>query len=305
MKRIPKRAVNGVLLLDKPVGLTSNAALQRVKRLFRAAKAGHTGSLDPLASGLLPLCLGEATKVSGWLLDADKEYLVGCRFGSRTDTADADGTVIETGPLPDRDPAAIERALAGLTGEVDQVPPMYSALKQGGKRLYELARAGTTVERPPRRITVHEFEAVEWQDDGLLSLRVRCSKGTYVRTLVEDLGRALGSFAHVAWLRRTAVGPYRIDETAHTPEALEQALAAGGEAGLDALLLPVDSALSAWPRVDLGTDAAFFLCQGQPVMVPRAPLDRMLRLYGPGDRFLGVGSVQDDGRVAPKRLLRT
>lgn len=303
-KRV-RRTVDGVLLLDKPVGFTSNGALQRVKRLFRADKAGHTGSLDPLASGLLPLCFGEATKMSGWLLDANKEYRVGCRFGARTTTADADGEVVESLPPPAQDAAALERALAGLRGEIDQVPPMYSALKQGGQRLYELARAGKEVERPPRRVTIFEFEPEGWEDDTLLALRVRCSKGTYVRTLVEDLGRALGSAAHVAWLQRTAADPYVLDERCHTLDELERVHADGGEAALDRLLLPVDSAVADWPRVDLGSDAAHYIKQGQPVMVPRAPLDRMLRLYGPGDAFLGVGAVGDDGQVAPKRLVKT
>lgn len=301
--KIERRAVDGVLLLDKPVGLTSNGALQRVKRLYRAQKAGHTGSLDPLASGLLPICLGEATKTSGWLLDADKAYEVGCRFGARTDTADADGAVIETRPPPDHDPQALERALAGLRGDIEQVPPMYSALKHQGQRLYKLARAGEEVERPPRPVTIHELTALGWADDVTLRLAVRCTKGTYVRTLVEDLGRALGSAAHVAWLRRTGAAPYDLDSGLHTLDELERVHAAGGEAALDALLLPVDSALEGWPRVELGDDAAYFLLRGQAVMVPRAPLDRMLRLYGPGGRFLGVGAVQDDGRVAPKRLI--
>ena len=303
--KIERRRVDGVLLLDKPVGLTSNGALQRVKRLYRAEKAGHTGSLDPLASGLLPLCLGEATKMSGFLLDADKAYEVGCRFGARTDTADADGEVVEERPLPDRDPAAIERALAGLRGDIEQVPPMYSALKHDGQRLYKLARAGEVVERPPRPVTIYEFTALGWTDDATLTLAVRCSKGTYVRTLVEDLGRALGSAAHVAWLRRTAADPFTLESGVHTLEALEQAFADGGDAGLDALLLPVDAALADWPKVELGADAAYFLLRGQAVMSPRVPQDRLLRLYGPGGRFLGIGHVQDDGRVAPKRLIRT
>ena len=303
--RVERRVVDGVLLLDKPIGLTSNGALQRVKRLFRAEKAGHTGSLDPLASGLLPLCFGEATKLSGFLLDADKEYEVGCRFGARTDTADADGTVIETRPLPGQDPATIERALAGLRGDIEQVPPMYSALKHEGQRLYKLARAGAEVERPPRPVTIHEFVPLGWDDDATLALRVRCSKGTYVRTLVEDLGRALDSAAHVAWLRRTAAEPYTLASGVQTLEAVEAAHAEGGEGALDALLLPVDSAVADWPRIDLGADAAYFMLRGQPVISPRAPLDRLLRLYGPNDRFLGIGAVQDDGRVAPKRLIRT
>lgn len=299
-----KRAVNGVLLLDKPTGVTSNGALQRVKRLFRAKKAGHTGSLDPLASGLLPLCLGEATKMSAWLLDADKVYEVGCRFGARTDTADADGAVIETRTVPEIRPDALDAALAGLTGEIEQVPPMYSALKHQGKRLYELARAGVEVERPPRTVTIHALEPMGWGADHTLGLRVRCSKGTYVRTLVEDVAAALGTVAHVAWLRRTEAGPYRLDGGARTLDELDALAAAGDDAALDAALLPIDSALSDRPRVDLGADAAWYLRHGQPVIVSKAPLDTLLRLYGPDERFLGVGFVQDDGRVAPKRLIQ-
>lgn len=303
-KRV-RRPVHGVLLLDKPVGLTSNGALQRVKQLFRAEKAGHTGSLDPLASGLLPLCFGEATKMSGWLLDANKEYRVGARFGTRTSTGDADGEPIETLPAPSRDPVALARALAGLRGEIDQIPPMYSALKQDGQRLYKLARAGQEVVRSPRRVKIIALEPEGWADDGTLALRVRCSKGTYVRTLVEDLGKALGSCAHVAWLRRTAADPFMLDDRCHTLDALERTHADGSEAALDRLLLPVDAAVLDWPRVTLGPDATRFLKQGQPVMVPRAPLDQMLRLYGPNDTFLGVGAVGDDGQVAPKRLINT
>ncbi len=299
-----KRAVNGVLLLDKPTGMTSNGALQQVKRMFRAKKAGHTGSLDPLASGLLPLCLGEATKMSAWLLDADKVYEVGCRFGARTDTADADGEVIETATVPAIGADALAAAIAGLTGEIEQVPPMYSALKHQGKRLYEFARAGVEVERPPRKVTVHAIEPLDWTDEHTLGLRVRCSKGTYVRTLVEDLAKALGTLGHVAWLRRTEVGPYRVENGAHTLDALDALAAAGDDAALDATLLPIDSALADRPRVDLGADAAWYLRHGQPVVVPKAPLDTLLRLYGPGERFLGVGFVQDDGRVAPKRLIQ-
>ncbi len=295
-----RRTVTGVLLLDKPVGLTSNAALQRAKRIYRARKAGHTGSLDPLASGLLPLCFGEATKMSAWLLDADKTYEVGCRFGIATDTGDADGAVIETVEPPRISDDGLDAALAGLTGEIDQVPPMYSALKHQGKRLYELARAGQTVERPPRRVTIHELTCHGWTDDGMLRLRVRCSKGTYVRTLVEDLARALGTVGHVAALRRTESGPYTLEQGVVTLDALE----AMDEAACDRVLLPPDSALADRPRVDLGADAAWYLRHGQPVVVPRAPLDTLLRLYGPDDAFLGVGEVGDDGRVAPKRLIQ-
>lgn len=303
-KRRDFRRVDGILLLDKPAGLTSNRALQRVRHLFRARKAGHTGSLDPLATGLLPLCLGEATKVSGFLLDADKRYRVHCRLGVTTDSGDADGEVLERRPVPALDTDRIEAALAPLRGDIEQVPPMHSALKHQGQRLYTLARQGVTVERPARPVTIHALELVA---DGTaaetLVLDVHCSKGTYVRSLVEAVGEHLGCGAHVAALRRTALGPFPEPEMI-TLETLERTAESGGEPALDALLLPVESALVQWPEVHLPEEAAHFLCQGQAVWVPKAPEPGMVRLFGP-DRFLGMGTVLDDGRVAPRRLLRT
>ena len=205
------RNVNGILLLDKPTGITSNEALQSVKRLFKARKAGHTGSLDPLASGLLPICLGEATKASGFLLDADKHYQVRCKLGEKTATGDAEGEVIESRPLEGVDAARIESVLAGFRGEIVQIPPMYSAVKHQGQRLYKLARQGVEVEREPRDITIHKLilEAVELP---FFDLDVHCTKGTYVRTLAEDIGEALGCGAHVSGLRRLGVGPYDSQE---------------------------------------------------------------------------------------------
>ena len=296
-----RRRVDGILLFDKPAGETSNRALQRVKRLYNARKAGHTGSLDPLATGMLPICLGEATKVSGFLLDADKHYRVHCRLGVRTDTGDADGAVIEERDLPeDLSTARIEACLAPLRGEIRQVPPMYSALKYQGQRLYRLARQGVEVDREPRTVTIHELalEAVKGEE---LTLRVVCSKGTYVRTMVEDLGEALGCGAHVANLRRTGVGPFR-DRSMVSMTELEDAAEAGGLAALDELLLPVEAGLEYWPAVHLPEDAAHFLQQGQAVWVPRAPAAGWVRVFGPG-RFLGMGAILDDGRVAPKRLI--
>lgn len=292
-----KRAVDGVLLLDKPPGMTSNGALQRAKRALRAKKAGHTGSLDPLASGLLPLCFGEATKLSSYLLDADKTYEVGCRFGAATDTGDADGAVIRTADWSVVQQAAVEAAVPRFIGDIQQVPPMYSALKKDGKRLYELARAGTEVERAPRTVTIHDIRVGGWRDERTLDLVVRCSKGTYIRTLVEDIALAAGTLAHVVALRRTAAGPFALADCAVTLEQLEAA------AEPDTLLLPPDAALAEWPKVVLGDDAAHFIRQGQPVMVPKVASVGLLRLYGPGERFLGVGFVADDGRVAPKRLI--
>ncbi len=295
-----QRLVNGILLLDKPSGITSNAALQKVKKLFRARKAGHTGSLDPLASGLLPICLGEATKVSGYLLDADKQYWVDCKLGERTSTGDAEGELLEQRPVTVTE-KQFRATMEGFLGEIEQIPPMYSAVKHQGQRLYKLARQGVEVEREPRRITIHSIDMLNF-DPPRVEIRVLCSKGTYVRTLVEDIGELLGCGAHVADLRRLGVGPY--DDTAMVTLArLEHLLAEGGEAALDALLLPMESGLTQWPDVRLSGDAAFYLRQGQPVLVPHAPTAGWVRLYLGDKRFLGVGEILDDGRVAPRRLL--
>lgn len=300
-RRSNLRPVSGVLLLDKPAGATSNQALQRVRHLFRARKAGHTGSLDPIATGLLPLCFGEATKVSGYLLNADKQYRVRAKLGQRTDTGDSEGRVVaerEVGEIPD---SRIEAALSDLRGEIEQVPPMYSARKHQGRRLYDLARQGIEVERKAERVNIRQFDLVGRHGDEL-ELDVACSKGTYVRTLVEDLGEALGCGAHVIALRRLGVDPYA-GQRMYTLEELEGVAEDGLEA-LDALLLPIDTALTHLPEVRLGDDAAYYLRQGQPVLAPNAPTSGEVRFYS-GDRFLGVGEVLSDGRVAPRRLVRT
>jgi len=298
-RRQKGRAIDGVLLLDKPIGLTSNQALQRVKRLFDARKAGHTGSLDPLASGLLPVCLGQATKVSGFLLDARKQYQVTARLGQRTDTGDADGQVVEEQPVPPLDAAAVKRVLAQFAGLQKQVPPMYSAIKHQGQRLYKLARRGIEIERQPRQIEIYGLELLSLEADAL-ELDVACSKGTYVRTLIEDIARALGTVAHVTVLRRLGVGPYA-EGPMYKLEELE-ALAEQGMERLDEVLLPVDSALDHWPSVELGADSAYYLMQGQAVMAPGAPSSGKVRLYDEGHGFLGIGEVKLDGRVAPTRL---
>ena len=298
-RRQKGRAIDGVLLLDKPIGLTSNQALQRVKRLFDARKAGHTGSLDPLASGLLPVCLGQATKVSGFLLDARKRYQVTARLGQRTDTGDADGQVVEAQPVPPLDDDAVKRVLAQFAGLQKQVPPMYSAIKHQGQRLYKLARRGIEIERQPRQIEIYGLELLSLEADAL-ELDVACSKGTYVRTLIEDIARALGTVAHVTVLRRLGVGPYA-EGRMYKLEELE-ALAEQGMERLDEVLLPVDSALDHWPSVELGADSAYYLMQGQAVMAPGAPSSGKVRLYDEGHGFLGIGEVKLDGRVAPTRL---
>ncbi len=301
-RRTHGRPVNGILLLDKPMGATSNAALQQVKRLFQAQKAGHTGSLDPLATGVLPICLGEATKASAFLLDADKYYRVVCKLGETTSTQDAEGEVLETRPVGDYDLAELEAVLDRFRGPQEQVPPMFSAVKHEGQRLYKLARQGIEVERKARSIVIHELSLLSWESPNL-EIEVHCSKGTYVRTLAEDIGEVLGCGAHVTALRRTGVGPYGGDDLV-TLEQLE-ALAGEGYARLDARLLPMESALAQWPGVRLTGDAAFYLRQGQPVLVPKAPTSGWVRLYEGESTFLGMGEILDDGRVAPRRLMKT
>ena len=302
-RRTHGRPVNGVLLLDKPLGATSNAALQQVKRLFQARKAGHTGSLDPLATGVLPICLGEATKASAFLLDADKRYRVVCKLGETTSTQDAEGEVLETRPVGDYDLAELEAVLERFRGPQEQVPPMFSAVKHEGQRLYKLARQGIEVERKARSIVIHELTLLSWAAP-YLEIDVHCSKGTYVRTLAEDIGEALGCGAHVTGLRRTGVGPYG-DDALVTIEQLEALAGEGFFARLDALLLPMESALAQWPGVRLTGDAAFYLRQGQPVLVPKAPTSGWVRLYEGESTFLGMGEILDDGRVAPRRLMKT
>jgi len=291
--------IDGILLLDKPPGISSNHALQRVRRAFGAAKAGHTGNLDVAASGLLPLCLGEATKVCGFLLDADKRYQALVAFGAETSTGDVEGEITRsTGRVPDS-AAHIRSALAQLEGEQWQVPPMYSALKRQGQPLYRLARQGIEVERAPRHITIHALELLRHEGDQAL-IDVRCTKGTYVRSLAVSLGEILGCGAHLAGLRRLEAGPYDITrahplslfETGiHPPEALAE------------LLLPADSALIGLPALALDPDAARRLGLGQRVRVPDAPgATGLVRLYDPQGRFLGVGECEADHAVRPRRL---
>ncbi|MCG5530628.1 tRNA pseudouridine(55) synthase TruB [Halorhodospira halochloris] len=299
-KRRKGRKVTGILLLDKPAGHTSNDALQRVKRLFGARKAGHTGSLDPLATGLLPICFGDATKVSGFLLDADKHYQVTCKLGVATDTGDAEGEITEQVGIPDLDESSVEAALAGFRGCIEQLPPMYSAIKHQGQRLYNLARQGVEVERDLREVEIHQL-LLEDLREGELDLRVHCSKGTYIRTLAEDIARALGTVGHVIALRRDGLGPYRQPQL-WTIEQLESCAERGRDA-LDATLEPMDTALEQYPAIELAADLAFFVSQGQPVFVPKAPSEGWVRLYDAKRKFLGMGQILDDGRVGPKRLI--
>jgi tRNA pseudouridine55 synthase len=294
------RDLTGIVLLDKPVGIGSTEVLQRVKNLFQARKAGHTGSLDRLASGLLPLCFGEATKVSGFLLDADKRYRSTFRLGVVTNTGDAEGEVLERNEPPQLAEREILQVLAEFTGEIEQIPPMHSAIKHQGQRLYKLAHQGLTVERQPRPVTIHRL-ALLAHGDGRLQVEVDCSKGTYIRTLAEDIGKRLGCGASVENLHRLGAGPFDAKDMVSLGELQERA-----ERGLDALdevLLPIEAAVAHWPGVRLPDAVAYYLRRGQPVLVPHAPTEGWVRIFAGGDRFVGIGEVLDDGRVAPRRLM--
>ncbi len=299
--RSKRRDIDGVLIFDKPLGMSSNNALQKVRWLFNAAKGGHTGSLDPLASGVLPLCLGEATKFSQYLLDADKAYVTEARLGMTTTTGDAEGDVLETRPV-NVTLEQVESFLPQFTGDIEQIPPMYSALKHEGQPLYKLARAGETVERKPRSVTINQLKILGLEGDRL-QLEVHCTKGTYIRTLVEDLGNALGCGAHVSELRRIQAGPFDLSK-AVTLEELEALHAEGGHLALDHLLMPSDCGLQDWPEVELTEQTAYYLNHGQAVRVPGSPAFGMVRLRDQNGQFIGIGEMTDDARVAPKRLMR-
>lgn len=295
------RAVNGILLLDKPVGVSSNGALQTVKRLYAAAKAGHTGSLDPLATGMLPICFGEATKFSQYLLDADKSYRVRARLGVITDSGDADGEVLSEHPVS-ADAATISAALMGFVGSIEQVPSMFSAIKHQGQPLYKLARQGIEVERKARQVTIHGIEVLA-VDGAEISFEVSCSKGTYVRSLVEDLGQQLGCGGHVTALRRLTAGPYPTERML-TLDQLGAMKESGGFAAIDQQLLPLSTAVADWPAAELGDNAATYLLQGQAVMANSRPqAGWVVLIQASTGRFLGVGEILEDGRVAPRRLL--
>ena len=290
----------GLLLLDKPAGLSSNRALQRAKRLFAAAKAGHAGSLDPLATGMLPVFFGAATRLAAFMLEARKIYRVTARLGLATTTGDAEGETTEdrsSGPAPSG--AAIAAAVGQFVGEIEQVPPMYSALKRGGVPLYRLARAGVEVERSPRRVTIEELtvERYAWPD---LQLYVRCSKGTYVRTLVEDVARAAGTVGHVADLRRLSVSPFA-EQGMRTFAELEAAAAAGTPT-LDGLLLPAESALEGWPSAHLDPAAAAKLAQGQAVQADPALPCGQVKVYADAGQLIAIGLVTAEHRLTPTRV---
>ena len=293
-------AIDGMVVLNKPAGLTSNGALQRVRRALQAKKGGHTGSLDPAATGMLPLCFGEATKASAYLLDADKTYRVVARLGASTDTGDADGEVVTTAEVPERSEADWQATLDRFLGESEQVPPMYSALKRDGRRLYELARKGETVERPPRKIVISAIELLEAAGRRLV-FRVTCSKGTYVRTLVEDIAGVAGTVAHTRRLHRESVAGFEGCEMQSLGAV--QALAESGQGSAD-WLLPADTGLAHIEPVTVDEGARERFTAGQVVPCSDAPKG-LVRVYGPTGEFLGIGEVGEPGSVAPKRVFRT
>jgi len=294
------RDISGILVLDKPAGMSSNSALQHVKRLYNANKAGHTGNLDVPATGLLPICLGEATKVSAFLLDSNKTYRARCKLGIMTTTGDAAGEVVTEHAVPELSESKLQQAIKKFIGEIEQVPPMYSALKHNGQRLYELAYKGIEVERKARKVTIHNIKLLDFSHDEF-EIEVFCSKGTYIRTLAEDIGNELGCGGHILALRRLEAGPFKESQMI-TPAKLQD-IADQGREQLDNLLLPMDLALMDFPEVRLSEDVAYYLCQGQSVTVSGLPKTGRLRIYNKSDEFLGLGEVAEDGRLAPKRLI--
>ncbi|MBE8168886.1 MAG: tRNA pseudouridine(55) synthase TruB [Shewanella sp.] len=306
-RRSKGRSVNGIVLLDKSTGISSNFALQRVKRLFNANKAGHTGALDPLATGMLPVCLGEATKFSQHLLDSDKRYTVIAKLGVRTDTSDSDGDVVSTRPI-EFSQTQLDEALDTFRGDIMQVPSMFSALKHQGKPLYKYAREGITVPREARPITVYELNFISLEGDELM-LDVYCSKGTYIRTIVDDLGELLGCGAHVSMLRRTQVADYPF-ECIVTMEELEAIADKATETkqdkfeALDQILIPMDSAVARYPEINLPEALLVYVMQGQALQAPGLQPDQLVRItIGESRMFVGVGEMNDDGLLAPKRLI--
>lgn len=299
------RKLDGILLLDKPQGLSSNQALQRARHLFRADKGGHTGSLDPLATGLLPICFGEATKIAGGLLGARKAYETVALLGMTTDTDDAEGQPLRERPVPELTIATIDTALRSLTGRIRQRPPIYSALKRGGEPLYAKARRGEVVEVDEREVDVHAFDLLSTADllhggEPLLRLQIECGSGTYVRSLVRDLGELLGCGAHVVELRRLWVDPFR-EPRMWTLEGLQELLERGGERVLDACLLPIETGMAAWPEVEVSAAQAQRLARGQSVDGPFRPVGSVALVDGAG-RALGLGEVDGEGRLRPQRL---
>lgn len=290
--------IHGVVLLDKPVGISSNRALQRVRGIYQARKGGHTGSLDPFATGMLPVCLGEASKTAAFMLEAGKKYRATAKLGEATTTGDIEGEVIQTCPLADIDAEKLAQTLQAFSGEIEQVPPMYSALKHAGKPLYEYARAGIVIERPSRPVTIHAINLVEWQSPNLC-FDVYCSKGTYIRTLAEDIAKALGSCAHLVQLRRLSVEPFE----SYPMVTLEQLQEARDHGGLEEFLLPVDVGLPGWPKINLNAEqhAKFMHGNHFPVVAEGVPFGKV-RIYDLADRLLGLANLSDKNIVHPARV---
>ncbi len=303
-RRRKGRDVNGILVIDKPLDVTSNGILQQVKRLFGAAKAGHTGALDPLATGVLPLCFGEATKFSQMMLDSDKSYIATAKLGVRTETGDSEGAVVEEKPVPaGLDFASLEPVLERFRGDIQQVPSMYSALKHKGRPLYEYAREGIEVERPARPVTIYELTLLDVRDDEV-DIAVSCTKGTYIRSLVEDIGEALGCGAHVTALRRTMASGFTLADA--WPVDKLEAMRERGES-LDGLLVAPDAALSMFPEQELSGQSLVSIINGQPVRISGQPLDGFVRLYG-NERFIGLAEAFPEGeatKLVPRRLVKS
>lgn len=296
---LARQDIDGIVVLDKALGISSNRALQQVKHLLRARKAGHSGSLDPLASGVLPLFFGEATKVAGIALDADKTYVVKLRLGVTTTTGDAEGEILEQRPVPELTNDQVRSAVANFVGKIEQTPPMYSALKHQGRPLYEYARRGETIDRPARTVYIHSAELLARGVDEI-ELKVACSKGTYIRTLVEDIGKVLGCGASVTALRRTVAGPFALPE-ALTFDELAQRIGADGVIH-DGVLRPMDSVLTAWPAINLSEDVGVKFCRGQAIRMEQVALDGLVRVYGSEKEFFGFGAVSA-GFLHAKRVV--
>ncbi len=292
--------MHGVILLDKPYNISSNGALQSVKKIFNARKAGHTGSLDPLATGMLPICFGEATKVSAFLLDANKKYRTTIKLGVRTTTGDAEGDIIDTRPVSGITFRQLENALREFTGRIEQIPPMHSAIKVNGVPLYTLARQGIEIARDTRYVNIFDLSILGFEGDEL-SLDIHCSKGTYIRVLAEDIGEVLGCGGHVQSLHRYNVGPF-VQEKMVSLDFL-RSLATQGIQRLDDALLPVECAISDWPEVNLSDDLAYYIRRGQAVFVPQTVTEGWVKLMSGENRFLGIGQILDDGKVAPRKLI--
>ena len=296
-RRRKGRDIHGIILLDKPVGYSSNQAVQKVRWLFQARKAGHTGSLDPFATGMLPICLGEASKTAGFMLDASKTYIAAAFLGKATATGDIEGQISREMKVPDLNDTQINAVLNEFLGEIEQIPPMYSALKHQGQPLYKLARAGQEVTRKARLVTIHSLELLNWAPP-ILEFRVHCSKGTYIRTLAEDIAVKLGSCAHLQSLRRLDVEPFREKDMI----TLEELLARAEAETLDDGLLPVDSGLIDWPSVTLDEVSMDRFCHGNPVD-QAAGTTGLVRVYGPEKKLLGIGEILPENQLKPKRIM--